>query len=319
MHITVIIPTYNRALILAECLKALAAQQLAAAERFEVIVIDDGSADDTAQVVGSFINSHPKIFSSYSQANSGANAARNRGIRYAKGELLLFINDDTIAIPTMLAEHLRLHQRYRADNVAVLGKVTISPKVPYSAFSKVHLDCMYSRWEGMFELPWVAFYTCNISVKKAFLEQYGLFEESLRYHEDVELGERLSHHGLRIFYQPTALGYHLHFQGERDYLNVAQKEGIALARWFRKAPHLVKELSRIDCHLAPSPRKRVKYLLADLAINALTLSTWIMLARILQGYNEPMALTLYQKIYQAIKRRHIRMELNTNSPVRSLS
>ena len=59
-------------------------------------------------------------------------------------------------------------------------------------FAKLHLDANFSLWKGQTELDWRAFYTCNVSVKKSFLVKFGLFEESLRYHEDVELGARLA-------------------------------------------------------------------------------------------------------------------------------
>ena len=231
--LTVIIPTYNRSAVLNKCLDALTNQTLSG-DLYEIVVADDGSSDDTRQTVERCIASSRVSIRYLWQTNAGANAARNLAITKARARLLLFINDDTIATRIMLSEHLQTHQHYPDENVAVLGRVTVSAQVPPSLFSKVHLDANYALWQGKKELGWRAFYTCNVSVKKRFLEKYGLFEESMRYHEDLELSERLSHHGLRLIYNPQALGYHCHYLQEKEYLNVAKREGNSLAKWYKK-------------------------------------------------------------------------------------
>lgn len=306
--ISVIIPTYNRASVLKKCLEALSNQSISA-DTYEVIVSDDGSEDDTKQVTEDAIK-NKKCFINYLwQTNKGANAARNNAIHSSMGNLLLFINDDTIAIPNMLEQHLQSHLKYPEENIAVLGRMTVSPEVPYSIFAKLHLDANYGLWKGMVELDWLAFYTCNVSVKKSFLLKYGLFEESIRYHEDVELSERLSHFGLKIIYNPEALGYHDHYLQEHEYLNVAIKEGVALAKWYKKSPHLKKELALIGLQATSPLKKKIKYFIGDLLINRLTRPLMVIFARLFAKTNENLSLSLYRKIYQSIKREGVRQEL----------
>ncbi|NIA19757.1 MAG: glycosyltransferase [Xanthomonadaceae bacterium] len=307
-ELTVVIPTYNRSTVLKRCLDALTGQTLSA-DLYEIIVADDGSSDDTRQTVERCAAGSQIPVSYLWQSNAGANAARNLAITEASGRLLLFINDDTIATPTMLTEHLQTHQGYPDESFSVLGKVTISPQVPYSMFAKVHLDAMYALWRGKKELDWRAFYTCNVSVKKRFLEKYGLFEESMRYHEDLELSERLSHHGLRVIYNPHALGYHYHYLQEKEYLNVAKREGNALAKWYKKSPHLKSELASIGFYLYMDTAKRIQYLFADLIINRLTIPFILKTARKISKTNEDIALAIYKKLFQALKREAIRHEL----------
>ena len=182
---TIIIPTYNRAMTLLRCLAALDAQT-AAKEDFEVIVSDDGSEDDTGAIVQTFIKTHDLDLRYLRQPNSGQNAARNKAIEVSRGDLLLFINDDTVATPQMVEGHFAKHRMYPAESVAILGKVTISPDLPRSVFARLHLDHAFSLLESKSELDWRAFYTCNVSVKKSFLLKYGLFDESLRYNDDIE-------------------------------------------------------------------------------------------------------------------------------------
>jgi glycosyltransferase involved in cell wall biosynthesis len=308
-YISVIIPTYNRCDILEKCLAALHAQTLPA-ERFELIVVDDGSRDATTAVAARF---REEIFGArltyLKQSNSGQNAARNRAIAVARGNILLFINDDTIAAPDMLGEHYRCHEAHPAENVAVLGRVTRSRDIPWNIFATLHLDETYAQWEGRRELDWRSFITCNLSVKKSFLDKFGVYDESLRYNDDVELGERLSHHGLRILYNPASLGYHDHYLTEEDFLGIAKKSGTSLAVWYKRSPGLAPELATLGFYLGNRGLSRIKYLLADLVFFPAARPCWLFWARFLTDRWEGGALLLYRKLYKAIEREHIRREL----------
>lgn len=310
IEITVIIPTYNRSSVLKRCLEAFFHQTIPS-DTYEIIVSDDGSTDDTKKITEEASINAPFSIRYLWQPNKGANAARNNAVYASYGKILLFINDDTMPVPEMLEEHLKTHSEYPEENIAVLGRMTISPEVPYSIFAKLHLDANFSLWEGKRELNWLAFYTCNVSVKKSFLLKYGLFEECIRYHEDVELSERLSRHGLKIIYNPKALGYHHHYLTEEDYLNVAKKDGIALAKWYKKSPHLKKELAMLDFPLFVPFYKKIKYLIGDLIFCRTTRPFFIKLARFLQDRYENFSLIMYRKLYQAIKREAIKEELKS--------
>jgi glycosyltransferase involved in cell wall biosynthesis len=307
-ELTVIIPTYNRSTVLKRCLDALTGQTLSA-DLYEIIVADDGSSDDTRKTVERCAAGSQVRVSYLWQSNAGQNAARNLAVAEARGRLLLFINDDTIATPTMLAEHIQTHQLHLDESVAVLGRVTISPQVPYSVFAKIHLDAMYALWWEKKELDWRAFYTCNISVKKSFLVKYGLFEESIRYNDDVELGQRLSHHGLRIIYNPHTLGYHYHYLQEKDYLDLAKRDGTGMAKWYKKSPHLKSELASMGFYPYMDTAKRIQYFFADLIINRLTIPFFLKTARKISTTREDIALAIYKKLFQALKREAIRHEL----------
>ncbi len=95
--VSIIIPTRNRAPVLARCLEALGRQSFPA-ERFEVIVVDDGSADATPATLERAAAGLRVPLRAFRQAASrGANAARNRGVKEARGKLVVFMDDDTIA------------------------------------------------------------------------------------------------------------------------------------------------------------------------------------------------------------------------------
>jgi len=310
--ISVIIPSYNRCAILERCLAALLTQTMPAGD-YEIVVCDDGSLDGTRAVAEACAKKAACAVAYLHQPNAGANAARNMGIRSARGRLLLIINDDTIAIPDLLRQHKLSHDRHPEEGIAILGRMTISPEVPPSFFAALHLDADYDQWQGKQELDWRAFYTCNVSVKRSFLLKHGLFEEGIRYHEDLELSERLSHHGLKIIYNPAALGYHYHYLEEAEYLNAAKKDGKALARWYRKFPHLERVLVPFGFHLTSDPVKRAYYLLGDLLINPYTRPPLLRLARWSIGKNVDLAKFLYWKLYASFRREAINEELKAPS------
>lgn len=306
--ISVIIPTFNRANILLRTLTALCEQDMPL-DQYEVVVADDGSSDATQRVVEEFSNGAPVRIEYSWDSNQGANAARNRAIARARGHILVIINDDTVPIQTFLSCHAALHHRYPQQEVAALGRMTISPEVPYSLFTECHLDAWFAQFTNKQELGWKGFVTCNLSVKRTFLEAFGMFEEGLRWHEDIELGERLSRHGLRVFYLPEALGYHLHHLREKDFLGVAEREGRALADWYFKAPSLASKMAQVGLHTHASASKRLLYRVADAMLNAWTFPYCVQVARILTYAKPETARMIYLKLYQSRKRRATRARL----------
>ena len=106
-ELSVVVPTYNRKETLSRVLEGLAAQTLARAS-YEVIVVDDGSCDGT----GAFLKEYsaPFRFEALLQANTGPAGARNRAIRAAAGEIVVFLGDDTVPEEDFLDVHLRAHR-----------------------------------------------------------------------------------------------------------------------------------------------------------------------------------------------------------------
>ncbi len=306
--LSIIIPTFNRSSILHECLMALA-KQTVEMNSFEVIVGDDGSKDDTLNVLNDLVSKLPYRLKFFTQSNRGPNSIRNKAIEMAEAPVVVFFNDDTIALPDCLSHHIRLHNSYPDENIAVLGRVTIDPSIPYSPFAKLHLDYSYSQWEDRTYLDWKAFYTCNLSVKKNFLLKYGLFDEDIKYSDDVELGARLGFHGIKIIFCRNSIAYHKHFLTESEYLNIAVKEGKGLAVWFCKKNYMKRQLQELNFPLLMPPRIKARYFIGDMIFSNILRSFWIELARRFLTKNEKIALEIYKKCYQAIKRETIKKEL----------
>lgn len=303
--LSVVIPTFNRAPILAKCIQALC-RQTCAPGQLEILVSDDGSSDDTAAQVARLAAESPLPIRYLHQANAGANRARNQAIATARGSILLLINDDTIAVPGMVLEHLQAHAHHPDDRVAVLGRMTVAPDLPPSRLAPLHLDLAFAGLRDGEVLDWKSFFTCNVSVKKSLLQRGGVFEERIRYHEDLELALRLSAHGLRIVYRAAALGYHDHYLGEAEFMAIAQREARALRTWARLAPDARPLLASLGYEPAlPWPR-RWRHRAIDIVVNRGTLPLWSWVARHCPQRLDGLSRTVYSQMYQSRRRAVLR-------------
>ncbi len=252
MLLSVIIPTYSRSDILKKCLKALFHQTLPKKD-YEIIVVDDGSKDQTKATVKQFQKKYSNLYYLY-QKNQGQGIARNIGLKKATGDVVVFIGDDIIAVQDFLSEHLRFHLRFSKENEAVLGLTLWHPKIHVNDFMRWMTNgssifgrfgghqFAYEKLEGKKEADFNFFYTSNISLKRALLEKYPFDPDFSRYGwEDIELGYRLYlREGLRIYYNPAALGYHDHMMDEEVLVHRMRSIGASARMIHHRYPELKK-------------------------------------------------------------------------------
>lgn len=208
--ISVVIATYNRCEVLRETLSRLD-QQTLSYDLFEVIVVDDGSTDDTAAMVASMTGNCKFSLRYFAHENHGPGYTENVGIRAAHHPLLLLIADDIWPSPYLLAEHIATHQKYPELNLAVLGGVSQSPDLPPTVLHKYWDPFQYDRFVDGSEIDAVNFLACNVSIKREFILAGELFRErQAAAHEDIELGYRLRQRGMRLIFAQKAAGFHQH-------------------------------------------------------------------------------------------------------------
>ncbi len=308
--ITVIVPTMDRAPILARHLDALTASEGIDLRDVEVIVIDDGSTDgETRRVLDAARGRTPFQLVVIHQENAGQAAARNRAMREAHAPIWLFLNDDTIATPRLLAEHVAAHETHSHEVDGVLGRVTLAPEIPLTPARALHLDHMWARLDEDRILEWHNFWTTNVSVKASFLTRHALtFDPNMRFvHDDTEFGLRLHEHGFRLHYAPAALGYHDHPITVDGFLRMASREASSLVRWADKRPDRAAELARFGYTPAKAAWERwVKFPLLASAFNRVTTPVWIGASNALARACPGCARFALSQCYAARKRRTIR-------------
>ncbi len=240
-EISVVLPTFNRSEILRVCLAALAFQSLPI-ERWEAVVVDDGSTDDTEALYSNALL--PFGLTYVRQSNQGAGAARRAGVERAKGEFLFLCNDDSIASSNLLVEHLTTHRKRSRENIAVLGEFRYSEGVIKRALSLYVNTTAFLFPQGSLKATELYdqayFITCNLSVRRDAVLAAGNFDPRFRVAEDTELGTRLVQRGLRVVYQPVATAWHKHAGfTSRDLVQRAKAYGAANWDLFEKHPLLL--------------------------------------------------------------------------------
>jgi glycosyltransferase involved in cell wall biosynthesis len=236
IELSVVIPTLNRKEILNVTLGALF-DQTYPKERYEVMVVDDGSTDGTEQVVRATRAKYLRQVA----GKRGPTAANNLGIRNAEGQIILFMNDDVLASPQLIEEHMKIHKAHK--NVIVQGKVINVPNLE-------DLTQRHKGYAGGYsDLSLGYFTTWNASAPKDLLIKAGLFDEEFvkLSWEDVEFGFRLRKMGIKQIRNDKAVGYHYKppFQLS-DLLGIRRKSidmGHNGVLYYRKHPCLETKIS----------------------------------------------------------------------------
>ena len=224
IRISVIIPTYNRRHVLERTLPGVLAQDFPPQD-YEVIVVMDGSTDDTAELLRDL---KPKCSLRVLESQHlGAGAARNLGIRAAVGELVLFLDDDLITTPGLVRQHYSAHAG--ADPSVVQGRMYIAPdssqtiirnaieRIGVDYYARISPDMGLRFPEGMSSV-YVLSYLVNSSMPRDVLVRCGGFDEQFLAAEELDLGLRLWKMGLSFRYRPDAIVYEYYVKSSAAYL-----------------------------------------------------------------------------------------------------
>jgi glycosyltransferase involved in cell wall biosynthesis len=192
IDLSILIPVFNAAPYLEACVESLFQQDLPE-EQFEVLLIDDGSTDDSPAVMARLAEAHPQV-RLLTQPNQGVSAARNRGLREAEGEYLLFVDADDTLVPHALPALLRAARTQMADMVmggflTVTGDDDETPRLTedddtprpaitgQEAYLTLYSPLQCTVWQSLFRTD--------------FLREHHIrFLPGIRMAEDLEVTER---------------------------------------------------------------------------------------------------------------------------------
>ena len=239
---TVVIPTCNRLHELSLVLGALRTQHVPSGSSVEIVVVDDGSSDGTWRWLQQLAEGGEIL--ALRQENAGPARARNRGIEAARGDIVVFLGDDTVPQSGWLLHHLEEHRLHvGSGDIAVLG---------YTSFPAM-LDSPFLRWINEFgaqfgyhlieepeRVSFNFFYTSNVSLPRRVLLELGGFREDFpaAAWEDIELAYRATRRGLRLVYRPRARVLHLHRIHPRTFRHRQRTSGRSAAIFVELHPEL---------------------------------------------------------------------------------
>jgi GT2 family glycosyltransferase len=215
--VTVIVPARNAAPTLGECLAGLAPEGIPG-DRAALVVVDDGSTDDTAPIAA---RAGASVVSTESRGPAGA---RNAGIKAAATDVVVFLDADTVPAPGWLRAMVTPLEN--PEVVAVKGRYRTEQRSPLARFTQLEFEWKYERLGRASRVDYVD--TGTAAFRRAALVEAGGFDETLRTSEDVELAYRLAANGGHIVFSPDALVVHRHTEALGPYF--AKKLRGALTR-----------------------------------------------------------------------------------------
>jgi GT2 family glycosyltransferase len=235
---SVVIPTYQRRDLVCDAVRALCGITYKGA--VEIIVVVDGSIDGTAAALKSLNCARPLRV--IEQENRGLAGARNRGAAEARGDLLLFLDDDMIPEPDIIEQHAR---SFRNGADAVAGEF-IEPAGPLAGFQTPGIArAKSSQIEASIATPFEVF-GGHMSVRRSAFESVSGFDESFtrdgRYgYEDFDLAYRLMRH-FSVRRNPNAVSHHRKRVSAREYISRGSRCAKAEVRLREKHPEIRDQL-----------------------------------------------------------------------------
>ena len=244
MKASVIIPVYNGSRTIARCLDALTAQSVPRSE-YEIIVVNDASSDDTARIVSRF---PVRVLT---QPHRGPAAARNFGVREAKGDLVLFTDADTEPTPNWIETMLAPFEN--RDIAGAKGTYRTRQREWIARFVQVEYEEKYARMARAKKVDVVDTYSAAYRREVALFD--GGFDESFpsASAEDAEFSFRLARQGYRFVFLPNAIVYHQHAASLAAYGRRKFKIGYWRIRVHKRHPGKLVS----DAHTPPTEKLQV--------------------------------------------------------------
>ena len=215
--VSIIIPAYNAEETIKQCIVSVLNQKH---KNIEIIVVDDGSRDNTAKITAPL-----KCKLIKSNKNSGAGNARNLGLKAAEGDYIYFIDSDCVLEEECIERLIKGFSK--SDEIGVVGGTCITPPDIDNILNLGHdVTERYKDFLNLGERYVVYLSGANLCIKKEVVDRVGVFNEKFITHEDFDFTFRATQCGYKILFQPKAVSYHYHRRRKlKSYLNRAFRGG----------------------------------------------------------------------------------------------
>jgi glycosyltransferase involved in cell wall biosynthesis len=180
--VSVIIPTYNRANYISECIESVLIQTFG---DYEIIVVDDGSDDNTREV----LETYAKKINYFYQENSGPSCSRNKGILKAKGDFIAFLDSDDLWKPEKLEKSIPIIEGY--EGVGIVFTNVVFQDFEGNIARVTEYDCLAQDEIKNQMMERTLIVTSSAIIRKSVVKDVGLFDESLTYGEDWDMFYRI--------------------------------------------------------------------------------------------------------------------------------
>jgi GT2 family glycosyltransferase len=236
--VTVVVPTYERGVIVTRSLAALA-QIESPPGGHEVVVVDDGSSDSNAALVRSAIAAVPAA-TLLRQKNRGPAAARNAGYRQGSGGLVAFLDDDCSPAQDWL---VALARAFESDPELAAAGGRVLPAPPRNWVSRF---CAATEYSSGLPDTFENAATANACYRRDVLDELGGFDEGFLHPggDDPDLSARARAAGHRLAFVPGAVVYHAEFERFPEFVRSMYNRGLGEAHLARKHGGVVKALAR---------------------------------------------------------------------------
>lgn len=267
--VSVIVPAFNAAGTLDDCLNALL-NQTAPRSSYEIIVVDDGSLDATADVARRYCDQGVRLVR---QHNQGAAGARNTGVAHAQGELLLFTDSDCAPQPDWIERMVAAFDN--PETVGAKGAYLTRQGRLVARFVQIEYEDRYDRMRDQERIDFIDTYSAGY--RRDVFVRNGGFDVAVRFVEDQEFSFRLAEKGYKLVFVPAAQVSHQHDQDVIEYVERKFNIGVWKARVMQRHPERLAN----DTHTPPVLKLQIlllflalPLLLAGLVVQQLGMAWW---------------------------------------------
>ncbi len=293
--VSVIIPTYNRAHLLPRTIESVLSQTL---KDFELIIIDDGSTDNTREVVENFQKKDKRIRYIW-QENSGAPARpKNTGIKNSKGKCVAFLDDDDEWLPEKLEVQINLFEQKKVTNIGMIACNSLDIYEDSNATIKYKIKKRKNYFHAILSSCFI--HSCSsVLVKKEVLKDVGFFDENLKIADDWDMWIRILNKYNFSFIKKPLIKYHIHNKNtSRKLLEVGTTDDHLIIfnkhnKHYTKNPKIYSDKLRYDgtrYMLSFQKKEAQKSFLKSIKKNPLNLKSYVYLFISFFGIN------LYRKL-----------------------